>query len=403
VAVAAAALLAVNTYHVSRSHLIEVDVPLTFFVMLVFWLVLRVADRPTLRNYIIAGAAVGLAASTKYTAAMLVLPLVAAHAFARRAETAPPPWTYPLLSLAAAAAVFLLTSPYVLLDAGTFWKHFSAERQHMRAGHFGVTGSSSWWYYTRSLTGPLLGIPAAVLALAGLVYAAGVRRTAPALIVAAFVVPYLLAVSSWSMRAERYLLPILPALLVFAVSLVGTASKTLFSSRWPAPVRAAIAAVVGLAMAVPVVRAYPAYSRSIETDTRTASVEWIETNVTSGSFLVVEPYGPEVFGPQTLSAVNPAVRNKVMQLKEGTPNYAVLMVPMFQVAPERSEVFYDLSLYENDKGRGVFAGVGWWVGDRRLQEPARAPPVRCTQAGRAAAAAPARVTAVDRLGRTVLL
>jgi hypothetical protein len=346
-AIAAAALLAVNTYHISRSHLIEVDVPLAFFVMLALWLVLRVTERPTLRNYLIAGAAVGVAASTKYTGAMLLLPLVAAHLFARRAAKPAPPWKYPLLSAAATAVVFLLTSPYVLLDAGTFWKHFSAERLHMRAGHFGVTGSSSWWYYARSIAGPLLGLPAAVLAMAGLVYAAGVRRAGPAVVVAAFVVPYLLAVSTWSMRAERYLLPVLPALLVFAVWLVGTAASLKPVSRWPAAARAAVAVAVCVAMAVPVVGAYPAYLRNIRMDTRTASAEWIEANVPSGSFLVIEPYGPEVFGPQTISTVSTPVRKKVVELKRDTPNYAVLMVPMFQVAPERSGVFYDLPLYEN--------------------------------------------------------
>lgn len=84
---------------------------------------------------------------------------------------------------------------------------------------------------------------------------------------------------------------------------------------------------------------------------------------------MVEPYGPEVFGSQTTAQLSAEVRGKVLELKKGKPNYAVLPVPMFQVAPERSEAFHDHTLYEN-AGYIVTTGVGR---SRYLEEPARFP------------------------------
>jgi 4-amino-4-deoxy-L-arabinose transferase-like glycosyltransferase len=346
-AVSAAALVAVNTFHISRSQLVEVDLPLTFFAMLVLWLLLRLTEQPTLGNYAVAGAMIGLATSTKYTGAMLVLPLVAADIFARARGARKPCGWYVALAVLVAAAVFLLTSPYVVLDAGTFADHIATERQHMHVGHFGLSGSSSSIFYARSLAGGLMGWPAAVLALAGLVYLAIVRRRGTALILAAFVVPYLLAVCTWSMRADRYLLPVLPVLVLFATAVVEKALGTPPVSRWSDRVRVVTGAALTLVLAAPVAAHYPAYVRSTRTDARTAATRWIEANIPAGSYLVVEPYGPELFGPQKISQLSPEVRKKVLELKKNSPNYAVLPMPMFQVAPERSQVFYDHSLYEN--------------------------------------------------------
>jgi tetratricopeptide (TPR) repeat protein len=156
-----------------------------------------------------------------------------------------------------------------------------------------------------------------------------------------------IVVSTWSMRADRYLLPVLPVLLLFATAFVGEAIGSVPASRWPKPVKAGTAAAWIVIMAVPTVVDYPGYLRSVRTDTRTEAARWIEANIRSGSYLVIEPYGPEVLGPMELSMVNSAIRNAATALQQGKPNYAVLWLPMFQVAPERSEVFYDHALYEN--------------------------------------------------------
>jgi 4-amino-4-deoxy-L-arabinose transferase-like glycosyltransferase len=350
VGISAAALLAVNTFVISRSHMVEVDVPLTFFVMLVFWLLLRLRGDPSLRRFLVAGAAIGLAASTKYTGALLVLPLVVLFLFQRfgaKPDGPRPLWWYPVASVAAAAAAFLLTSPYVLLDAGTFARHFGFERQHMQVGHFGVAGSSTIGYYVRVLTDRLIGWPAALFAVAGLAYAGASRKRMETAVLASFVVPYLVAIFTWSMRAERYVLPALPALLLFAAVAIAWLSKRVFFVNTRSWARNVFVTVAVALTAVPVVAAYPAYLKTVRTDSRTTAARWIETRVPSGSYLAVESYGPELFGPLEVSQVVPSVRNLVMERKKSDSNFAVLWIPMFQVFPENSGVFYDFSLYAN--------------------------------------------------------
>ncbi len=369
VAIATAVLIAVNTFHISRSHLVDVDLPLTFFVMLALWRLLRLRAEPTLKNYILTGVAIGLATSTKYTGAMLVLPFIAAEFIIRATARRKPRVWYPLLTILLAALVFVSTSPFVVLDRSTFAEHFALERQHMRLGHFGLSGSSSWMFYGRVLAENLLGWPGAVLALAGFVYFVMVRRQWSVVIFAAFVVPYLYGVSTWSMHADRYLLPVLPVLTLFAATMIDRSLSVPPASRLSDRVRTVAAGVLALLVATPVVADYPAYLRSIRSDTRATATRWIEKHVPSSSYLVVEPHGPELFGPQKLAQLSTDVRTKVLELKKGTPNYAVLPVPMFQVAPERSEVFYDHSLYEN-ADYIVTTGA---VRSRYTEEPARFP------------------------------
>ena len=178
----ASLFLAVSTFHMERCRMIEVDVPLLFFTMLSFLFILRILEKPDRKNYLLAGLAVGLAVSSKYTGAFLILPLAAAHLSARRtaargresvrraergnrapgknrgkrneaaSSAAPAPsWRILGVSLGIAAVVFAATSPFVFLDAKTFLRHFALERQHMRLGHFGSDATRSYLYYGRAL------------------------------------------------------------------------------------------------------------------------------------------------------------------------------------------------------------------------------------------------------------
>ena len=61
----------------------------------------------------------------------------------------------------------------------------------------------------------------------------------------------------------------------------------------------------------------------------------------AGSFVVSEAYGPALFGPQTDALLEPPVRERVRALRSGDRYYASQQLPMYQVNPERSGVFYD--------------------------------------------------------------
>jgi hypothetical protein len=368
-AVPAAFWLAVNTEHVSRSQMIEVDVPLTFLVLLTFWLLLRAMENPTTANFLYAGLSMGLAMSTKYTGALLGFPVLAAGFLSAKARTGKHPPNRAVLvavALGAALAAFVLTSPFVLLDFHTFWTHFSAEREHMRLGHFGAGETPTWLYYLQLIMAWQPGWPIALFALAGLVYFGGIRRSPWALAVLAFLLPYLMGISTWEMRADRYLMPALPLFCLLAGACLEALMRLARLSRMPAAAKVTVAGAVAVALAIPSLRALPDHLRGARTDTRTLAAQWIEGHAPAGSFIVKEQLGPELNGPVEFMRLDPAVRREPA-ISENYGRYAVIEIPMFQVVPERAGIYYYLSLYRD----ADYIITTSSVRSRYLQEPQR--------------------------------
>lgn len=336
VAAAAALLLALNVFHVGRSQMVEVDVPLTAFVILALWLLVRIASRPSMRDYVLAGIAIGLATSTKYTGVLLVIPLVVAHLLWRRR-----PWRSLALALGAAAIVFVATSPYVLLDFATFRADLARESTHMKLGHFGGADEPAWLFHARRVGGNVLGWPAAVLAAIGLGFAF-VRNRKWALVTLSFLVPYAAAISSWAVHADRYALPLLPLLAVLAA--YGT---WCICDRWvPARARAMVFAALMAVMLVPLATQVSRHLSRRGTDSRTSALTWIERNVRPGSLVVTESYGPPLFGPLDFWKLEDDVRQGVYErLSERARG--VMTIPLFQAVPELTAPFYDIDLYRS--------------------------------------------------------
>ena len=78
---------------------------------------------------------------------------------ARRAGDDAPPWSWLILAGGVGGFVFVLASPYVILDFATFRDHFSTERTHMQIGHFGLDDTPAWRFYLQRLGSDLAGWP----------------------------------------------------------------------------------------------------------------------------------------------------------------------------------------------------------------------------------------------------
>jgi 4-amino-4-deoxy-L-arabinose transferase-like glycosyltransferase len=375
----AAFFLAISTFHIEKSQVVEVDVPLAFLCTLSLLLILRISEKPSRLNYLLAGSAIGVAVSAKYPALLLLIPLIAAHLSAARAPgPAPRPgkskkgkagdWRFLAGALGLAAAAFLITSPFVLLDLSSALKDLSVERLHMREGHFGLEASSTWLFYIRALGERILGWPLAALAASGLVYRLFRRRDRASLVLASFVIPYAIAIASWAMKADRYLLPLVPAALVLAASAMDDVLRVPQIAA-NSILRTGAAAALFVASAAPLVLAYPAHLREYAPDTRTLAREWIEAHIPSGAFIVAESYGPELLSPHALLSVGREIRTEALERLADRPQYAVQPIPMLQVYPERSAAFYDLNLYLDTD---LFITTSA-VRARYLAEPARFP------------------------------
>jgi hypothetical protein len=373
--VAAALLVAVNQVHIVKSQAIEVDVPLTLLATVCCLFSLRILAAPRRRDYLLAALAGGLATSTKYNGALLALPILVAHLGAwwrarrerQAAERAAAPKSAGAVrrargrlamasadgatwvNLGAAAVLFTVsffaTSPYVLLDRADFWVGFNYERLHMQIGHFGLDSTPPLLYYARVMTGSLMGWPLTLLAGAGMLWALVVRRMGWAMVLAIFPVVYVTLISSWSMKAERYILPLLPLAAVFAAAFLVMLCDRLRSRHAMLPAAALAASV--LVLAAPSLLAYERDLARLHGDTRTLARQWIETHMPAGSFIVCESYGPEPFGVIDFQNLEADVRERITKQAPDLKLYALLAMPMYQVMSENTALFYDPKLYDN--------------------------------------------------------
>lgn len=345
--VGAALLLATNPYHVVRSQMIEVDIPVTCFVVMGLVAMGEIARHGKRGSYLLAGIATGLATSTKYVGITLLGPLIVSHLFVVLGLKAhnEKPWRSLLLSVVLAAVCFAATSPYVLMDRSKALADMASEHEHMLLGHFGSESASSGSFYGHALldvAGP------AVLGLSGLgAIALARRRDRGFWTVMSFMAIYCGTVMTWSLKAERYLLPIVPLVIVLgaagAETLAGWMARLGSGARRPGPVFAAMGIVLVFLNLAGLNRA----RETNQNDARTEALEWIENNLPAGALLLVESQGPELLDPGFINQLDPTIKARVLDKWKDRPVFGVVTLPMYQTHPERSAPFYHIDIYRD--------------------------------------------------------
>ena len=277
----AAALIAVNSVHVSYSQVIRTDVQMTVFVLLATLASLNILERGRWRDHALAGVFIGLGVATKWPAALFAMsPLAAAfvcgEGWGRMRNAA--------IVGAAAAVALLIASPFLLLDYATVIHNLTGEA---RPAHPGATGggllANIGWY----LRGPLLGsFGTAGLALVaiGSVFGLSDRRVRIAVLpgVAALAIVICVQALVW----ERWLVPLLPFLALGAAAAICALAGRLraFGRRLTGVEFTAIAAL----LMAPMVAATFTTQAERADDTRQAASAWITANAPRGSTILVE-------------------------------------------------------------------------------------------------------------------
>lgn len=287
----AAFFLAVSRLHVTNSYMVTTDAPATLALALVLWASLAIVARgPSLRRYLLAGAAVGLAAGCKYPAVYGAASVIAAH-LVTNGLSPKALWRSGALAAAAmAAVVFLATTPYAVLDFPTFRATLAWQSQHFSSGHIGAEalGTNSYALYASWLRS-LVGGPGGLLVLVGLATALWTKPR-EAVVLAAFPVLYLLVMGSYRVAFERYLVVILPAVAIAA------GASALLVPRIPK--RAAALGAIALAVwwGVSITgqarasRAQVAFET--QPDTRVLAEVWIREHLPANSRIAREQYTP---------------------------------------------------------------------------------------------------------------
>jgi 4-amino-4-deoxy-L-arabinose transferase-like glycosyltransferase len=286
----AAAQLAVLPMHVRESHFILTDVPLTALTTLTVYL----AARTDAGRSWIAGATAGLAAAAKYNGGVVLVAAIVGVLGHR----APLSTRLRLLAatVGAAAAAFLLATPFAVLDLPTFLNSFGAQMERLARAR-GTPEPAGIIYLKHFALSGRLWLP---LAAAGLI-AVLLRRTSrgrwmPAL---AFAGAYFYILATHPLVFARYALPLTPIVCLLAAAGIDAVARLVPSV--PALRRRSLPTLVALLLLLPLLVPFAgtaaAWNRQFaRRDTRQMTADWIRASLPAGTRLAVENSGPTYLG-----------------------------------------------------------------------------------------------------------
>jgi hypothetical protein len=282
---------------VSYGSIVRTDAAGACFGLLSLWLCLVALDDPRPRNFAFAGAAIGLAVASRYFMVSLVPVLVAVWWIARsRDRVRVTPRTL-VIGLGAAFGLFVLTTPFFFID----WHAVSRSLEAETVGT--VTNDRSGWienlgYYFGQAIPDSVSWLAPILAVAGIVIA-GMRRDTRRLLLVGFGFTFLGVISLSSLHWQRWVIQVLPLVVLFAVSAVVWFARAVARSVRKPEVRRWV--LVGVVVAGTVaVAAEPAVSlvdderMQAEPSTRELMRSWIIAHVPVGTPIASEVKGPEL-------------------------------------------------------------------------------------------------------------
>lgn len=292
VGLVATAFISFTFLPVHYSHLALNDVPTLLPLCLGFFGLAGIIQKGRLTDYVIAGAGLGLATATKYTAAALSVSIFIAwaiRAFDDR-ENAKREFGYLVGAGAVAALVFVIANPFSVLDADAFVSGVRRQ-QRLSAGvsKLGTDDVTGWGYYAWTLTWGWGWIPLALsLGGAGLALKRDWRKALPWV---AFAVIVWLFMGKQERFYARWLMPVYPVLAVFAAYAVIELAN-LARERWRVAAAVAIAAV---ALAGPLAHVLHNNIVLTRSDTRDQAKAWLLENVGEGEKVAIELIGPRPY------------------------------------------------------------------------------------------------------------
>ena len=286
----AAFLLALSFSHARDSHFATTDIAAATLATCALWRLLTLARRDRWRDYLLVGGLVGLAVSTKYTAAVLALPCLVAHGMrlaANRTQLSPGmACGRPLAAVASGFVAFAVTSPFALYNTDQVWAHFTYTGGYVFEGETGgvstaqMYGGWSWLLGFGLRYGAGYVLEALILAGVGYaIYLVWGRHEGgdAALLLLAFAVAVLVPYLSTAVLFFRYMALTMPVFCLLAARAMWAGWEHLPGKTPWRLVGGCVLLLVTVAEPVYRISSFNRLAR--EVDTRQLAREWIEANV----------------------------------------------------------------------------------------------------------------------------
>jgi len=290
VGLAAAALLGGCYLHVIHSHYATFDIMVAFLVALTYLFSERLRTEPKARWYLLTGLCAGLAGATKYNGALALIMLMVAHILV----TPWGEWGWLNDRLLVGVAGFLLGffggNPYALGNLPAFLSGLATVLNHYGTTQPGFEGEGNWRWYLGSLLTSADSLWACVgtAGLFGLTW----RQWRRGLLLLVFPVLYFALISSFVVRFERNMVPLLPFLALGGGWLLDAIVSRL--ARRAQRLRSHVGGLVAIGtiavLALPVAASMAFGSALSRTDEREQAGQWVEQNVAPGTKIAIEHY-----------------------------------------------------------------------------------------------------------------
>lgn len=323
----AAAFAALSVINIQLSHFFAVDAMMATFITATVFFSVKVAYSGQKRDSALLGLMAGLGFATKFSVAPLGLAVVTGYlifAFSQPGETlsfrgwrsgtaAVRQWkAFQGLVLASAVALVtvVVTQPYMFFDFDRFMSDITTQGDMVRRNvDFPFTrqyeDTATYWYQIWQLgfwgLGPALGL----IAWSGLIAAAAFAwfgRRKVDIVILAWVVPYLLITGYFDVKFMRYMVPLVPFLVLYGARSLLWLSDVL-KAMWPERrYVAALPIVIVLAFTVQYALSFMNVYNGLHP--ANAASEWLEQNADPGSTLVQEHWEEGIKSPRGIIKVH---------------------------------------------------------------------------------------------------
>lgn len=283
---------AVSVLPIQLSHFYAVDTPLTFFILLTLFFLIKFLENPTFKNILLIGISFGLALATKISAVILLAPILISFLFKPHTKFSLTIY-YLLLTTITAFIVFLITMPFAFLDFKNFWQQTLAQQAMTKSAFaFPYTlqyvGKIPYLYEIQNIFFWGLGPIFSILAFLGsLLFTYKTFRPAlktDYLTLTTFFWLYFLVVGHFAIGFMRYLLPLYPLLCLFGAILFWQIILFLIS-KVPLPLFIIFNSLFLILLLVWPLSFISIYSQP---NTRVSASVWIDQNIPAGSFIARE-------------------------------------------------------------------------------------------------------------------
>ncbi len=253
----AAGMISVAVLNIQLSHFFAVDALMTTFIVATVYFAIRVAYHGRTSDAALMGLMAGLAFATKFSVSPLAVAVLSSfviYAFSRPGETLNlQGWRSPaaavrqwqafrglVVASSVALGTVLITQPYMFLDLSTFFGNIGDQSEMVRRiNDWPFTrqyaDTTRYWYQVFQLgfwgLGPAMGIVVWTGLLASIGFAWFGRRKVD-LVILAWVIPYLLITGWFDVKFMRYMVPLVPFLVLYGARILLWAGDVL-AAVWP--------------------------------------------------------------------------------------------------------------------------------------------------------------------------